>query len=91
MRLSPCNLSTYLNKQVPCRPNPIGLSIVRLIRMVGTTLVVEDVDVLDGTPLLDLKPYVPAFDSYPGCLVRVAGACCEWCRIGKVGYAVPLM
>jgi tRNA (adenine37-N6)-methyltransferase len=31
----------------------------------GTTLVIEDVDILDGTPLLDLKPYVPAFDSYP--------------------------
>jgi tRNA-Thr(GGU) m(6)t(6)A37 methyltransferase TsaA len=51
--------------RAPCRPNPIGLSIVRLIEVKGTTLVIEDVDILDGTPLLDLKPYVPAFDSYP--------------------------
>ncbi len=51
--------------RAPCRPNPIGFSIVRLIELKGATLVIEDVDILDGTPLLDLKPYVPAFDSYP--------------------------
>jgi tRNA-Thr(GGU) m(6)t(6)A37 methyltransferase TsaA len=51
--------------RAPCRPNPIGFSVVRLIEVKGTSLVVEDVDILDGTPLLDLKPYVPAFDSYP--------------------------
>jgi tRNA-Thr(GGU) m(6)t(6)A37 methyltransferase TsaA len=46
----------------PKRPNPIGLSIVRLIRAEGWTLHIEEVDVVDGTPLLDIKPYVPAFD-----------------------------
>jgi tRNA-Thr(GGU) m(6)t(6)A37 methyltransferase TsaA len=51
--------------RAPCRPNPIGFSIVRLIEVKGTTLVIEDVDILDGTPLHDLKPYVPAFDSFP--------------------------
>jgi tRNA-Thr(GGU) m(6)t(6)A37 methyltransferase TsaA len=51
--------------RAPSRPNAIGLSIVRLIEVIGTTLVIEDADILDGTPLLDLKPYVPAFDSYP--------------------------
>jgi tRNA-Thr(GGU) m(6)t(6)A37 methyltransferase TsaA len=51
--------------RAPRRPNPIGLSVVRLIQVRGTTLVVEDADILDGTPLLDLKPYVPASDSYP--------------------------
>jgi len=51
--------------RAPCRPNPIGLSIVRLIEVKGTTLIIEDVDILDATPLLDLKPYVPALDSYP--------------------------
>jgi len=51
--------------RAPRRPNAIGLSTVRLIEAIGTTLVIEDVDILDGTPLLDLKPYVPAFDSYP--------------------------
>jgi tRNA-Thr(GGU) m(6)t(6)A37 methyltransferase TsaA len=48
--------------RAPRRPNPIGLSIVRLLAVEGTTLHVEDIDVLDGTPLLDLKPYVPRFD-----------------------------
>jgi tRNA (adenine37-N6)-methyltransferase len=46
----------------PCRPNGIGLSIVRLLRHEGNLLVVEGLDVLDGTPLLDVKPYIPMFD-----------------------------
>jgi tRNA-Thr(GGU) m(6)t(6)A37 methyltransferase TsaA len=47
----------------PRHPNPIGLSVVRLLRVDGTTLHVSGLDLLDGTPVLDLKPYVPAFDS----------------------------
>jgi len=47
----------------PKRPNPIGLSIVRLIGIEANTLHIEDVDMIDGTPLLDIKPYVPEFDS----------------------------
>jgi tRNA (adenine37-N6)-methyltransferase len=46
----------------PHRPNPIGLSIVRLLKREGNLLEIEGVDVLDGTPLLDIKPYVPDFD-----------------------------
>jgi tRNA (adenine37-N6)-methyltransferase len=46
----------------PNRPNPIGLSIVRLLKREGNWLEIEGVDVLDGTPLLDIKPYVPDFD-----------------------------
>jgi len=46
----------------PRRPNPIGLSVVRLVRIEGTVLHLLDVDILDGTPLLDIKPYVPRFD-----------------------------
>jgi tRNA (adenine37-N6)-methyltransferase len=46
----------------PRRPNPIGLSIVRLLSREGNWLEIEGVDVLDGTPLLDIKPYVPDFD-----------------------------
>jgi tRNA-Thr(GGU) m(6)t(6)A37 methyltransferase TsaA len=46
----------------PCRPNPIGLSIVRLIARHDNIVEIEGVDVLDGTPLLDIKPYVPDFD-----------------------------
>jgi tRNA-Thr(GGU) m(6)t(6)A37 methyltransferase TsaA len=52
--------------RAPRRPNPIGLSIVRLVGREGRILYVQDVDVLDGTPLLDLKPYVPEFDQRPG-------------------------
>ncbi len=50
----------------PKRPNAIGLSVVRLVGIDGCVLTIEDVDILDGTPLLDIKPYVPAFDAYPG-------------------------
>lgn len=46
----------------PRRPNPIGLSIVRLVERRGTELLVEGLDALDGTPLLDIKPYVEGFD-----------------------------
>ena len=46
----------------PCRPNPIGLSIVKLESRTGSTLHVRGIDVLDGTPLIDLKPYIPRFD-----------------------------
>jgi tRNA-Thr(GGU) m(6)t(6)A37 methyltransferase TsaA len=45
------------------RPNPIGLSVVRLHSIAGTTLHVSGLDLLDGTPVLDVKPYVPLFDS----------------------------
>ena len=46
----------------PSRPNPIGISTVHLLRIEGTTLYIQDVDIVDGTPLLDIKPYVPEFD-----------------------------
>jgi len=48
--------------RAPVRPNPLGLSIVRLVERHGAELLVEDLDVLDGTPLLDIKPYVEGFD-----------------------------
>jgi len=46
----------------PARPNKIGISAVRLVQVKGCTLHIEDVDIVDGTPLLDIKPYVPDFD-----------------------------
>ena len=46
----------------PLRPNPIGLSLVELLQVDGSTLKVRGIDVLDGTPLLDIKPYVEVFD-----------------------------
>jgi tRNA-Thr(GGU) m(6)t(6)A37 methyltransferase TsaA len=48
--------------RAPKRPNPIGISVVRLRKIVGNILHIEDVDIVDGTPLLDIKPYVPEFD-----------------------------
>ncbi|MFO0606466.1 MAG: tRNA (N6-threonylcarbamoyladenosine(37)-N6)-methyltransferase TrmO [Polyangiales bacterium] len=49
----------------PHRPNPIGLSVLRLLEVRGRVLRVADVDLLDGTPVLDLKPYVPYADAFP--------------------------
>ena len=47
---------------IPITCNPIGLSIVQLDRIETDVLYVQNLDVLDGTPLLDIKPYVPEFD-----------------------------
>jgi tRNA-Thr(GGU) m(6)t(6)A37 methyltransferase TsaA len=49
----------------PHRPNPIGMSVLRLERIEGLVLHVRDVDLVDGTPILDLKPYVPYADAHP--------------------------
>lgn len=85
-RAAPAQLEVvpYLDREVhgifatrsPSRPNPIGMSAVRLVGIEGNCLRVADVDILDGTPLLDIKPYVPAFDVFA--VDRVG-----WCaRIG---------
>lgn len=47
----------------PCRPNTIGLSTVRLRKIEKNTLFIEDLDMLDGTPVLDIKPYIPQVDN----------------------------
>ncbi len=49
----------------PHRPNPIGLSLVRLLSVEGRTIRVADVDLLDGTPILDIKPYIPGVEAHP--------------------------
>ena len=54
--------------RAPQRPNPIGLSVVRLVEIDGERICVENIDVLDGTPLLDIKPYVPDFDQPAGAI-----------------------
>lgn len=51
--------------RAPKRPNPIGMSVVKLVKIEGSDLHVENIDILDKTPLLDIKPYVPEFDHYP--------------------------
>jgi len=55
----------------PARPNPIGISVVRLTGVEGDTLQIEDVDIVDGTPLLDIKPYLPDFD---------------WRKVDRIGW-----
>jgi tRNA-Thr(GGU) m(6)t(6)A37 methyltransferase TsaA len=50
----------------PARPTPLGMSVVQLLSVHEGRLEVADIDVLDRTPLLDIKPYVPEFDSFPG-------------------------
>ena len=49
----------------PARPNRIGMSPVKLLRITGLDLEIEGVDILDNTPLLDIKPYIPKFDIFP--------------------------
>jgi tRNA-Thr(GGU) m(6)t(6)A37 methyltransferase TsaA len=51
------------------RPNHLGLSVVRLLERKGNVLKIREVDVLDGSPLLDIKPYVPSFDGRTGCRI----------------------
>ena len=48
--------------RAPCRPNPIGLSLVQLEHVEGNQLHIAALDILDGTPLLDIKPYIPEFE-----------------------------
>jgi len=67
---SPLKVKPYMDNKVhgvfamrgPSRPNSIGISIVRLVRVEGNILHIQDIDIVDGTPLLDIKPYVPEFD-----------------------------
>ena len=76
--------------RAPNRPNRIGFSVVRLLSIEGTTLHVEDVDILDGTPLLDIKPYIARFDSREetrsGWQDKVSEP--EALRLGRRGYAL---
>ncbi|MCF6175189.1 MAG: tRNA (N6-threonylcarbamoyladenosine(37)-N6)-methyltransferase TrmO [Victivallaceae bacterium] len=58
--------------RAPKRPNQIGMSIVKLVKREGSIIYIDNPDMLDGTPLLDIKPYIPDFDAYPD---AVAGWC----------------
>ncbi|MEW5960824.1 MAG: tRNA (N6-threonylcarbamoyladenosine(37)-N6)-methyltransferase TrmO [Chloroflexota bacterium] len=51
--------------RAPTRPNRLGLSVVKLLGVEGNILHIGQIDILDGTPLLDIKPYVPEFDRHP--------------------------
>ena len=67
--------------RAPKRPNPIGLSVVQLDKIEDGVLQVQNVDILDGTPLLDIKPYVPEFDAQVKLPVLPHGA--SWSTTGK--------
>ncbi|MCQ2062622.1 MAG: tRNA (N6-threonylcarbamoyladenosine(37)-N6)-methyltransferase TrmO [Fibrobacter sp.] len=57
-------IGTFASRS-PYRPNPIGLSCVRLLRIEGLTLYVDEADLLNETPILDIKPYIPMADAFP--------------------------
>jgi tRNA-Thr(GGU) m(6)t(6)A37 methyltransferase TsaA len=69
-RKASLRVKPYLDKKehgifatrAPIRPNPIGISVVKLRKVRGGVIWVEGLDIVDGTPLLDIKPYVPQFD-----------------------------
>ena len=69
--------------RAPHRPQPIGLSCVRLIAIEGRTLAIDDHDLLDGTPILDLKPYLPYADAFPD-------AAAGWAAAGWQPHAVEI-
>ena len=56
----------FRSTRAPKRPNPIGLSVVEVVSVAGNVLTVRGADMLDGTPLIDIKPYAPAFDAPAG-------------------------
>jgi tRNA-Thr(GGU) m(6)t(6)A37 methyltransferase TsaA len=58
------NIRGVFATRAPQRPNAIGISVVKLVQVQGCTMSVEDIDIVDGTPLLDIKPYVPEFDVF---------------------------
>lgn len=68
--------------RAPRRPNGLGLSTVRLLSVSGPRLQIAEVDMLDGTPLLDIKPYVPHFDDRPNAQIGWFAA-----QIHRVGRA----
>jgi tRNA-Thr(GGU) m(6)t(6)A37 methyltransferase TsaA len=61
----PARLHGVFSTRIPARPNAIGMSCVRLLSVEGSRLELSEVDILNGTPIIDIKPYVPQYDSYP--------------------------
>ena len=57
--------------RAPKRPNPIGISVVRLEKIENNKIYISDIDIVDGTPLLDIKPYIPNFDRHNDDEIRI--------------------
>lgn len=53
----------------PSRPNPIGLCVVELVKMEGNILLVKGLDAFEGSPVIDVKPYIPRSDAFPDAVV----------------------
>jgi tRNA-Thr(GGU) m(6)t(6)A37 methyltransferase TsaA len=52
-------------RRIACRPNPLGITLVRITALQGATVAVVGLDAVDGSPVLDIKPYKPVFDAPP--------------------------
>ena len=72
--------------RAPYRPNPIGLSCVRLVAVRGRVVEVEEADLLDGTPILDIKPYIPAADAFPGAKAGWVDAQDHWRVVATAAF-----
>lgn len=75
--------------RAPARPSPLGISTVRLIAVRDGILEVSGVDMIDGTPLLDVKPYAPEFDAYPHALAGWLDAAASQRTLGDARFAKP--
>ena len=71
----------------PYRPNPIGLSCVRLLKIEGLTLYVDEADLLNETPVLDIKPYIPMADAFPDAKAGWVDAPGFWGSLLGIVYA----
>ncbi len=84
---------SVLATRSPRRPNPLGLSLVSIVGVDGATIEIEEVDLLDGTPVLDVKPYVPLFDAREatriGWFAQAAERVFETRSDARYGHAAP--
>ena len=59
------HLPDLFTRRIACRPNPIGVTLTRIVALDGATIAVVGLDAIDGSPILDIKPYKPVFDAPP--------------------------
>jgi tRNA (Thr-GGU) A37 N-methylase len=59
------HVAALLRRRYPSRPNPIGVTLVRVVAAEGSTIAVVGLDAIDGSPVLDVKPYKPIYDTLP--------------------------
>jgi tRNA (Thr-GGU) A37 N-methylase len=59
------HMEQLFKRRIACRPNPIGVTLTRIVAAEGSTITVIGLDAIDGSPILDIKPYKPIFDTPP--------------------------